>query len=142
MLNLIINWYRTKKIKKHLDKDFDFMMQLFAIVTYLDKEVKDIEIIDSDLLIDKLIRKKYTNLDSTEINLLKDLGHKKYIDSLKKFKIDEEYFELKKQESLSTIRRKDDKNIKDCISMIINSDGIVSNEESSFINEIKLINKE
>lgn len=142
MFNLIINWYRTKKIKKHLDKDFDFMMQLFAIVTYLDKEVKDIEIIDSDLLIDKLIRKKYTNLDSTEINLLKDLGHKKYIDSLKKFKIDEEYFELKKQESLSTIRRKDDKNIKDCISMIINSDGIVSNEESSFIKEIRLINKE
>lgn len=142
MFSFIIDWFNTQKVKRCLDKDFNFMMQLFAIVTYLDKEVKDIEIIDSDLLIDKLIKRKYPTLSINETDSLKKLGHKKYIDFLKKFKIDEEYFELKKQEALSTIKRRNDKTLNDYVSMIINSDGIVANEESSFVREIKSINKE
>lgn len=141
MFNIIIEFFKKRKIKKHLDKDFYFIIELFSIVTYLDKEIKDIEIIDSDLLLENLIKIKHPELDLHETSLFKTFGHEIYINNLKKFKSNEEYFQLKKQEILSTLKINKKNSLNKYVFMLINSDGIIANEESCFIRELKNLNK-
>lgn len=141
MFGIINKFLKKRKIKKHLDKDFYFIIELFSIVTYLDKEIKDIEIIDSDLLIEDFIKIKYPKLDFDIASLIKTFGHEKYISNLKKFKSNEEYFQLKKLEVLSSLKINKTDNLKKYLFMLINSDGIVANEESCFIKELENLNK-
>lgn len=140
MFKIISKFFQKRKIKKYLDKDFYFIIDLFSIVTYLDKEIKDIEIIDSDLLLTSLIKRKHSELELYETNLIKTFGHEKYINNLKKFKLNEEYFQLKKQEVLSTLKINKRNNLNKYVFTLINSDGIIANEETCFIKELRNLN--
>jgi len=133
------------KVNKYLDKDLKLTIALYSIVTFLDKEAKDIEILDSDMLIEKFIRSKFkNNKDESMVKSLKTYCHHIYMEYLKKYKHDENYFELKKQEVLSTLKKQDKKSSikKDLyqnVLLIIEADGVKTDEESDFIKQIKKV---
>lgn len=137
MFSFIKSYFEKRKIKDYIDEEVELMILIFSLVTYLDKKIKDIEIINSDLLILNLFISKYPGISEEDLKLLKKYGHQDYIGYLKKFKQDEDFFELKKQEVLSTVRRKNEKDLNKSILKLINADGVVAKEESDFMREIR-----
>jgi uncharacterized protein YqgQ len=137
MFSFIKSYFEKRKIKDYIDEEVKLMILIFSLVTYLDKKIKDIEIMNSDLLILNLFISRYPDINEEELQLLKKYGHQDYISYLKKFKQDEDFFELKKQEVLSTVRRKNDKDLNKSILKLINADGVVAKEESDFMREIR-----
>lgn len=135
-MNFLRKTYLNTRLSKYLTKNFRLELEVFAVVTYLDKEIKDIEILDSDILINRLINHTYPDLTEKEEELLEEYSNNFYISELKKFKVDEHYFEVCRQEVLSQVKKLKNKKIKENVLMIVKSDGIITEDESDFLNEL------
>lgn len=143
MFKLIIKKYDEIILKEYLTKDFLLAIELLSILTYLDKEIKQIEIYNSDKLIEAWISENIETMILKKRLKLINFAHNIYIENLKKYKKDEKFYITRKNTLISKFNyMKDKRFVKsifkiNLISNLINSDGIITKEEHEFILKIK-----
>ena len=125
VLNDIIDEKKTKAIK------------LYAILTMLDGVVKKIEIIDTDILIQRNIKKAHPLILKNRLVQAKKYFHNFFIEEVKKYKKDHSYYELEKMYIIDYLNKNKQKNffIEDIL-MIIKADNEISQEEREFLHQI------
>lgn len=141
----IKKYFFNKRIEKYLKTtkdDINFIVNLYAVIVYLDKQVKQIEILNSFNLLDGYIRLKFKKLDEDKIKDIETYAKELFYQKLHEFKTIEGSFELLKQEILSTLRKIKNKKLYRNILIIINSDNIVTDKENQFIVEMQKIYNE
>ncbi len=145
LLKEIKKYFFNKRIEKYLKTtkdDINFIVNLYAVIVYLDKQVKQIEILNSFNLLDGYIRLKFKKLDEDKIKDIETYAKELFYQKLHEFKAIEGSFELLKQEILSTLRKIKNKKLYRNILIIINSDNIVTDKENQFIVEMQKIYNE
>lgn len=128
--------------KKFIDNEFNQVVLLFSITTYLDYEIKDIELINADSQLDKYLKKKFPYLKLKKRRELLDYAHELYIKNLIDFKKNKNYFQSKCNETIPFFENHKNEELIDSINEIINSDGSITKEESLFLDRIKKASSE
>lgn len=140
----IKKYFLLKKINKFLKtthEDILFIVNLYSVITYLDLQVKDIEVINSFDLIDKYIKLKFRKLQLKHIHNIQEYAKIIYYENIRDFRNDKGSYELHKQEILSVLRKIKNKKLYKNILLIINSDNIITDKENEFIIEMQKIYK-
>ena len=146
ILESVKKYFLEKRIEKYLKTtkdDIEFIVSLYAVIVYLDRKIKQIEVINSFCLLDSYIRLKFRKLDPERVEDIKTFAKNLFYKKIKNFKTHDSSFELEKQEILSTLRKIKNKKLYKNILVIINADNIVTDKENQFIVEmLKFYNEE
>jgi hypothetical protein len=143
MFESIIRKYDEIVLKEYLNKDFLLAIELLSILTYLDKEIKHIEIYSSNKLIEAWINENIETILLKKKLRLINFANNIYIENLKKYKKDGRFYITRKNALISKIlHTKDKRFVKsifkiNLISNLLNSDGLISREEHEFILKIR-----
>ena len=125
--DFIIRKYKTNEIKN--------LVLLYAISIFLDKKIKDIEIVSANNLLYEIIEEKYDDISLNEEKLLAE----HYLSMLKEklilYKNDDYSFEMDKIKVLNNLKKNENKI--NAIKKIIKSDNEISPEEKDFLQQIK-----
>ena len=125
--DFIIRKYKTDEIKN--------LVLLYAISIFLDKKIKDIEIVFTNNLLYEIIEEKYNDISLNEEKLLAE----HYLSMLKEklilYKNDDYSFEMDKIKVLNNLKKNENKI--NAIKKIIKSDNEISPEEKDFLQQIK-----
>ena len=125
--DFIIRKYKTDEIKN--------LVLLYAISIFLDKKIKDIEIVSANNLLYEIIEEKYDDISLNEEKLLAE----HYLSMLKEklilYKNDDYSFEMDKIKVLNNLKKNENKI--NAIKKIIKSDNEISPEEKDFLQQIK-----
>lgn len=127
IINFRIRKYKSENIKK--------IALLYAITIFLDKKIKDIEIISAKNLIYKIIEGHHKNIPLNKKELVVDYYYEIIKQKLIQYKNNDFSFENDKIKILNYLKHSKEK--MQAIKKIIKSDNEISSEEKKFMEQIK-----
>ena len=126
-------------LEKKLNDDLITLAKVLAVAAFLDKRIKKIEMLQSQLIIKEYIKKRKISLSPRNIKISTKRVYNKYLDILKSYKNDEEKLKIDKESIKKHLTVKQDKELLFIVELIIKADNVIDEREKTFLEEIKEI---